>query len=382
MLYELVTGLLGYDLMDGGKTMGLSAHGVPRYLDVLESFVTYGDQPSQCFLCSTDCPELSHAIENILLGGRGSFAARADLAASVQALVNKTLLHCASFFSGRGIDFLCISGGCGLNTVANSFLVEHSTLNVPIIIPPHCGDAGLGFGALWLDQYDRLGVAPRFTFRNGPLSPGLCRPGRIYTRNECHEAVREFYPRIVFDGEITSSRDLACLLARGAIVGVLNGPSEIGPRALGGRSILADPRSAMIRERINRSIKCREPFRPLAPIVLESDYNEYFVDDRCADPFMLKVATARDRCRRDIPAVVHIDGTARVQVVPEEGDPFLIELLRAFRKETGIGVLLNSSFNRKGEPIVETPLDALDAMLGMGLDGLFVDGEFYRPAPL
>ncbi len=382
MLYELVTGLLGYDLMDSGKTMGLSAHGMPRYLDVLESFVIYGDHPARCFQCSTDSPRLSRAIENILVAGRGSFAVRADIAASLQALVNKTLLHCASFFSGKSIDFLCISGGCGLNTVANSFLVEHLVPNLPILIPPHCGDAGLGLGALWLDQYERCRAAPKLTFRNGPLNPNLCRPGRIYSRSESHDAVRQFYPRVVLDGSINSSQDVASILADGAIIGVLNGPSEIGPRSLGGRSIFADPRSVVIREKLNRSIKRREPFRPLAPIILQSDYSEYFFDDRCADPFMLKIAKARDCCKRRAPAVVHIDGTARVQVVPEDGDPFLVGLLRAFRERTGTAVLLNTSFNRQGEPIVETPLDALDAFLGMGLDGVFIDGEFYRPAPL
>jgi carbamoyltransferase len=382
MLYELVTGLLGYDLMGSGKTMGLAAHGVPRYLKAFESFVVYGDHPTRCFQCATDSPELSRAIEDILVAGHGSFAVRADIAASVQALVNKTLLHCASFFSGKATDFLCISGGCALNTVANSFLVEHLPSNLPVVIPPHCGDAGLGLGALWLDQYERSGAAPQFSFRNGPLNPNLCRPGRIYSRSESHDAVRQFYPRVVFDGSISSSQDVASLLADGAIIGVLNGRSEIGPRSLGGRSIFADPRSVLVREKLNRSIKKREPFRPLAPIILQSDYTEYFLDDRCADAFMLKVATARDNCKCRAPAVVHVDGTARVQVVPEDGDPFLVGLLRAFRERTGIAVLLNTSFNRQGEPIVETPLDAMDAFLGMGLDGIFIDGEFYRPAPL
>ena len=133
-----------------------------------------------------------------------------------------------------------------------------------------------------------------------------------------------------------------------------------------------------MREKINRVIKGREPFRPLAPIVLRSRYDDYFFDARQADPFMLKVARARERCLREAPAVVHIDGTARVQVVTEDGDPFLIELLRAFDEETGTAVLLNTSFNRRGEPIVESPLDAVDAFLGMGLDGLYLEGKFYR----
>ncbi len=379
MLYEIVTALLGYDLMDSGKTMGLSSYGRPRFLGVLERFATLNEDISRCFRCATDDLKLHDAIAAILLEGRGGFAVRADLAASLQALMNQTLLHCERFFRNRKIDALCISGGCALNTVANSFLVDHSTLGIPIVVPPHCGDAGLGLGALWLDEFHKCEKARELTFRGKALSPAVSRPGRIYTVDERRAAVQAFYPRLVLDASVDCARALARLIANGAIVAALNCASEIGPRALGGRSLFADPRSTLTRERINRRVKGREPYRPLGPVVLQSRYNEYFDDPRCADPFMLKVARVRDRCRRDAPAVVHIDGTARVQVVGGDGDPFLIELLQSFEQETGVGVLINTSFNRRGEPIVETPLDAIDAFLGMGIEGLYLDGEFYRP---
>ena len=380
MLYEIVNSLLGYELMDSGKTMGLASHGFPRYVDMLENFIAYGTDVSTCFSCATDDLGLPSTIEQILLAGRNSFATRADLAASLQAIVNKALLNCERFFYGHDLDYLCISGGCGLNTVANSFLVKNSKLDVPVVIPPHCGDSGLAFGALWIEQFNRRGSAPELTFRGHPVSTGLARPGRHYTRDECRAAAQQFYPRIVLDPSVISARDVAHVIVEGAIVGVLNGRSEIGPRALGGRSIFADPRSIITREKINRLIKKREPFRPLAPIVLRSQYDEYFYDTRYADPFMLKVARVRERCLREAPAVVHVDGTARVQVVADDDDPFLVELLQAFCKETGTAILLNTSFNRRGEPMVESPLDAIDAFLGMGLDGLYLDGEFYWPA--
>jgi carbamoyltransferase len=380
LLYELVTSLLGYHPMDCGKTMGLSSHGVPHYLDILERFVTYGDDVSSCFTCAIDDPTLVTTIDQILLAGGGGFSVRADLAASLQALVNKVLLHCERFFRGHPIDYLCVSGGCGLNTVANSFLVENTRLGVPIIIPPHCGDAGVAFGALWLERFSRQREVPQVTFRGGATSPHLARPGRLYTREECRRAAQEFYPRLALDSSVISAGDVARLVAAGEILAIFKGKSEIGPRALGGRSIIADPASAMIREKINRSIKQREPYRPLAPIVLRSHYDEYFVDVRNADPFMLKIARVRERCLREAPAVVHVDGTARVQVVPDDGDAFLVELLQAFHAQTGRAVLLNTSFNRKAEPIVESPLDAIDAFLEMGLDGLYLEGEFYRPA--
>jgi carbamoyltransferase len=380
LLYELVTSLLGNNPTDSGKTMGLSSHGIPRYLNLLENFVSYGNTPSACFSCSINDPDLISTINNILLAGHNSFAVKADLAASVQALINKTLVHCERFFRGYDIDFLCVAGGCGLNTVANSFLVENSTLNVPIFIPPHCDDAGIGFGALWLEQFHKTNKTPQITFRGNAVNPQLSRPGKLYTREECRHAVQEFYPRLALDASVISTEDIARIIASGEIIAVFNGRSEIGPRALGGRSIIADPSSAMIREKINRLIKKREPYRPLAPIVLESDYNEYFEDIRNADTFMLKIAKARARCLREAPAAVHVDGTARVQVVTKEGDSFLVELLQAFRKLTGRSLLLNTSFNRRGEPIVESPLDAIDAFLGMTLDGLYLEGEFYRSA--
>lgn len=379
MLYELATALLGYDLMDSGKTMGLSSHGVPRHLEVLEQFVELKENPSDCFRCATNDPALRTTIERILMSGQNSFVARADLAASIQALVNKTLLHCERFFERMDLDCLCLSGGCALNTVANSYLVEHSTLDKPILIPPHCGDAGLGIGALWLNGLAKYRKCPEFTFRGQALNPWLSRPGREYSKEECHAAVQEFYPRLALDAAVTSPADLAQVLSTGQIVGLVNGRSEIGPRALGGRSIIADPVSVMTREKLNRTIKGREPFRPLAPMVLQSQYDEYFRDLRNRDAFMLKVSRVRERCMREAPAVVHVDGTARVQVVPENGDPFLKQLLESFLKITGRGVIINTSFNRRGEPIVETPTDAIDAFLGMGLDGLYLNGEFYRP---
>jgi len=237
MLYELVTGLLGYDLMDSGKTMGLSSYGVPRYLDVLERFVRFGDSPSSCFYCASDDPDLTSIVGGILRNGRGSFAVRADLAASTQMLVHKTLLHCLQFFRELPLDYLCISGGCGLNTVANGFLVQHGSLEVPLLIPPHCGDAGLGLGALWLDQLDELGVSPTFTFNGDPVGPALSRPGRRYSLHERREAVLEFYPKLVFDSSVVSPDDLARVLARGEIIGLFNGRSENGnPRDCNGSS--------------------------------------------------------------------------------------------------------------------------------------------------
>jgi carbamoyltransferase len=378
MLFEMVTGALGYDPMDSGKTMGLASYGLPCHLELLERFVRYGDSPDDCFQCSTDDPALLVEIERILSASGNSFASRADLAASVQAVLEKALINAARLLLDQDIECLCVSGGCALNTVANSRLAEE--LSMPLYVPPHCGDSGLAFGAIWLALADISKDPLTVTFRGNSLSPVIGRPGRLYSLEEHRIAVQAFYPRLAHDTAISTPVELAQVLARGAVIGVFNGRSEIGPRALGGRSIFADPRQISIRERINRDLKRREPYRPLAPIMLRSRYAKYFEDERHADSFMLKVARATDHCRKVAPAVVHVDGTCRIQVVDDNsGDPFLAALLIEFERLTGVGILINTSFNRRGEPVVEMPLDAVDAFLGLGLDGLWLDGDFYWP---
>jgi len=192
--------------------------------------------------------------------------------------------------------------------------------------------------------------------------------------------VAKFYPRLALDCSVAGPEQLARVIAAGRIVGLLQGRSEIGPRALGGRSVLADPRSPLVRERINRNIKLREPFRPLAPMVLADHFDEYFYPSGTKDYFMLTVARATDRCSREAPAVVHVDGGARVQIVDESSDPFLVRLLTEFHELTGVPILLNTSFNRRGEPIVETPEQAIEAFLEMGLDGLYLQDQFWLSA--
>lgn len=381
MLYEFITALIGFHHMDAGKTMGLAAHGSPRFLSLLEQFVRYGHSPDGCFECDLDNPAFRDAVEDVLLRGGGSFGTKADLAASVQTIVNKTLVNCVSMFAAHAYDYLCLAGGCALNTVATAHLIAAGgQQHVPVVVPPYAGDAGLGIGALALYAAERDGHPPQLTFRGGPVSPAIARPGRVYSAQEHFDAARNYYPRLVFDTSVRTASDLAQCIASGEIVGVVNGPSEIGPRALGGRSILADPRSVTVREFINRHYKEREPFRPLAPMILASAYDDFFSNRSAADPFMLKVAVANERCRRLAPAVVHVDGTARVQVVDGDGDPFLIELLTELGHLTGMPMLLNTSFNRRGEPIVESPIDAIDAFLGMQLHGLFLDGLYFRSA--
>lgn len=379
-LYELVTCMLGFEREEAGKTMGLAAWGQPRFVEELMQHVRLGDELDDVLVFDPFDQLLHSRLAHHLSAHRHSFSVRADLAASVQELFTLVLRRCYDLVADSDFEVFALAGGCALNTVANGALAKEMPPGRRLLVPPHAGDAGIALGSLWLDQRSRSDEPFELTIRGEPLMPAIARPGRSYGKARIRRAAAANLDEAAEDPAVDGPEALGRVLAEGAVVGLLNGGSEIGPRALGGRSVLADPRSAAAKERINRRIKHREPFRPLAPIVLAQHFDEYFGPPGAADPFMLVVATATPECRRVAPAVVHVDGTSRVQVVRPDGDPFLLRLLSAFRAETGVPMLLNTSFNRRGEPIVETPEDAVAAYLEMGLDGLWMDGVFlYRP---
>lgn len=375
-LYEMVTTLLGFHFMDSGKTMGLAAWGTPRLLDALHAYTTFGPAFDDCFRFDP-FRGFEGDARRFLQSESDSFQARADLAASVQELLTETLLHCYSLIEDLEFSVLLLSGGCALNTVANGVLARRLPAGRSLLIPPHASDSGQALGALWLYARSREPGPFEMTFNGSPMVPSISRPGRTYSRSEVQNAANGVYPQVACVNPGMSAGQLAERIAGGDIIGVFNGASEFGPRALGGRSVLADPRDALVRERINRRIKHREPFRPLAPMILGRHFDEYFWPVAAKDYFMLTVAQANERCIQRAPAVVHIDGGARVQVVEDDGDPFLVELLERFHELTGVPIVLNTSFNRRGEPIVETPAEAFKAFIAMELDGLYAEGAYY-----
>jgi carbamoyltransferase len=378
-LYELISAMLGFDTREAGKTMGLAGWGRPRFLELFHEHMEIGEQLDRVFSFDPFDRGFQQAVDEALAREGHSFAVRADLAATAQAVLTEALLAFYGMVEERAFDVLCVVGGCALNSVANGVLAARLPSGRRLVIPPCAGDTGIGMGALWLDARERRSHPTRLTIRGREPLSGIARPGRPYDMPPGAAADALDLARMSVDPSVGSAAALAEVLARGAVVGVLNGSSEIGPRALGGRSILADPRSSALKERINREIKHREPFRPLAPVVLASAFDRYFEPAAAANPFMLVVATANPECLRVAPGVAHIDGTSRVQTVPADGDPFLIELLDRFERITGLPMLLNTSFNGPGEPIVETPDDALDAFMTLGLDGLWLQDRFLRP---
>ncbi|HTW41349.1 MAG TPA: carbamoyltransferase C-terminal domain-containing protein [Solirubrobacteraceae bacterium] len=378
-LYEIVTDVLGFAAIETGKTMGLAGWGTPTFLDDLLAAVTLGDTLDTVFTFDTFDQNFRELLVERLRQERFSFKARADLAASVQEIMNRVLLHCYTLIAGREFDTFCVAGGCALNTVANGLLAAKLPPERTLVVPPAAGDSGIALGSLWLDRRERTHGPFELTLRGASVQPSIARPGRTYATEELTNAIRTDPDGLIQDPTVHGAAGLAHVLAEGSVIGFFHGSSEIGPRALGGRSILADPRRAVTKERINREIKLREPFRPLAPIVLAEHYGEYFEPAAAANPYMLVVATANARCRQSAPAIVHVDGTARVQVIDSDGDPFLISLLSEFHSLTGLPMLVNTSFNCRGEPIVETPDDAITACVSLGLDGLWLQDRYLTP---
>lgn len=375
--YEVVTHSLGFEAMQEGKTMGLAAFGSPRFEPMMREFVTLGNDLDACFSCDPVNSGLVDAIEQALLAERNSFDCRADMAASAQKVFEDVLLHAQSMVLQQDTDMFLFAGGCALNTVCNARLSGALHGKASFLAPPHSSDAGVGLGAAWLAQRDYFGKAHPFTVRGGDPALHIGRLGVNYGSDAIKRSVNGAYPELAQDLGHSSAEGIARMLKDGKIIGYFEGRSEFGPRALGGRSLLCDPGSAKARERINREIKHREPFRPLAPIVPEESFASYFEPGDALDRFMLRIATAKRETQMLAPAAVHVDGTARVQAVNRGVAPLLHSVLIEFEKLSGYPILINTSFNGRGEPIVETPDDAISAYFSLGLDALVLDGQVY-----
>jgi carbamoyltransferase len=297
-----------------------------------------------------------------------------DLAASVQAVFEQCAFHVLRGVHARvPVDRLCLAGGCAMNSVANGKIRQHTPFR-SVFIQPAAGDNGTALGAA---------LAAWHASGRRPVSPRLEHSywGTEYTDAAIADVIRasgvEARCEVQIIGDEPSlCRETAVRLAAGDIVGWFQGRMEWGARALGNRSILADPRRADMREIINQKIKFRERFRPFAPSILEEAIDEYFVD-AVPDPFMIQVYPVRPEKRSVIPAVTHVDGSGRLQSVSDCSNPRYAALLRAFRDRTGVPVLLNTSFN-ENEPIVERPEQALDCFLRTDMDVLVMGSHLLR----
>jgi carbamoyltransferase len=258
---------------------------------------------------------------------------------------------------------LCIAGGVALNCVANGKIAREAGFE-NVWIQPAAGDDGIAIGCAYYGHLEVLKRPRSFVMKHAYL-------GAEYKKEDVHAAASKGLARAGTRRTVSANicAETAKVLSEGKVVGWFQGRSEFGPRALGNRSILADPRTPEMKDILNQRVKHRQPFRPFAPIVLFERAKEIFEGEEDS-PFMLIAKPVRPEWRDRIPAVVHVDGTARVQTVRQETNDVLYRLLKEFEAITGVPVLVNTSFNIKGEPIVETPEDAMQCFLSTGIDCL------------
>jgi len=295
--------------------------------------------------------------------GAGTFEDCADLAAAGQFCFEQAQSALAEWLHKKTrAEVLCLTGGTALNCVSNGKLLRDSSFK-DVFVPPSPHDGGTAMGCAIYGQIEILDTQYDFRRFDDFLAPepDLSRLVELLTKDG--EITLE-QPEYLFDSIVE-------LLISGRIIALYYGRSELGPRALGNRSILADPRHPAMKDWINKYVKGRELFRPLAPVALEGAAPVFFEVDRPV-PFMQFAVNVRPEYRAVIPAVTHVDGSARLQTVSKRENPFLYALIDAFEKKTRVGVLLNTSFNGQGEPIVETPAEALACFKSTDLHALVI----------
>ncbi|WP_250520466.1 carbamoyltransferase C-terminal domain-containing protein [Caballeronia sp. NCTM1] len=370
LLYETVTGYLGFlHSSDEYKVMALASFGKPAYVDQFREIVKYRRDGSY----TVDAPRLVERFGPARERGGPLTQHHFDIAHSLQVVLEETALELAKWLHERtGLKNLAMAGGVALNCVMNARLRDRGRFD-EIWVQPAAGEAATALGAaLWTDYQQRAKTGDRG--RKWRMDHAYLGPS--FDDDEIETFLK--WTRAPYRKLTNIAEETADILAQNRVIGWYQGRTEFGPRALGARSILASPIDASMQARLNE-IKDREDFRPVAPVVMEEHAADWFVDARVA-PFMLFVFDVRDDMKTRIPAVTHIDGTARVQTVNRAQHPLYYDLLAAFKARTGVPVLVNTSFNTRGEPMVNTPRDALESFWTSPLDALVI-GSFLVEKP-
>ena len=401
LLYSAFTYYIGFKVNSGEyKLMGLAPYGNPIYEDkIIQNLIDVKKDGSfwlnqDYFNYATGLTMTNNKFNN-LFGQKVRDSEKEkltqfhmDIAASIQKVTENIMIRIAKSLKEEfDISNLCLAGGVALNCVANGKILKEKIFD-NIWIQPAAGDAGGSLGAalaLWhIDQNNPRKINPNDSMQGSYLGPE-------YTQDEIEKELE----KIGAVYQIKTEEDLIeCTaedLAKGEAIGWFQGRMEFGPRALGGRSILGDPRSSEMQKNLNLKVKYRESFRPFAPSILKNDLKEWF-DINVDSPYMLLVANInKDKIiemneeqkklfgidklnikRSEIPAVTHVDYSARIQTVHEETNEMYFKLIKKFKEKTDCPVIVNTSFNVRGEPIVNTPLDAFNCFMGTDLEKLVI----------
>ncbi|MBN2312214.1 MAG: carbamoyltransferase [Candidatus Hydrogenedentes bacterium] len=379
VFYSAITDYLGFlRASDEYKVMGLAAYGEPEYLDEFRRIVgVASDGRYRIDLSWLACHHVPGSrcgyFSKKFLDRFGPPRAKGEpvegrhrnIAASAQHVLEEALLHLtARLHEATGSKCLCMAGGVALNSAANGRLLRECPFD-EIYVQPAAGDDGIALGAAYQLHHALTGAPRSFVMEDACIGPA-----------HSNDDIRRFLDlaKIPYEQPSDLVARAAGLLADGNIVGWYQGRMEFGPRALGARSILADPTRPDMKDLINAYVKHREEFRPFAPSVLEERAHEYF--EGCGrSPFMLFVYPVKPDKHERVPAITHVDGTARVQTVSKAVNPLYYRLIEAFERLRGVPLVLNTSFNVMGEPIVNTPADAVRCFYSTGMDALVI-GDF------
>jgi carbamoyltransferase len=375
LFYSVFTQYLGFEVNEGEyKVMGLAPYGTPRHLDkLLGPILKLSDDGSFAVnerffdFCSRERHYAPRLIEHLGIPPRRSSdpvtEQHHDLAASVQQVLELAIANMLrALIAEHGITDFCFAGGVALNCTANARMIRE--LGIRSYIQPAAGDAGGALGAALQSIMRSRDNEPTARYAM-PAYLGANHPDSVIL------ATLDIN-KIPYRQSNEIAEVLADRLADGQVVAILHGRDEWGPRALGARSILADPRRAEMKDHLNAKIKFREEFRPFAPVVKEEAYGDWFETlGMAASPYMLY--THKALRPEQTAAVTHVDGTSRVQTVSAEQNQYLYAILDAFERRTGVPVLINTSFNLRGEPIVSSPSDALKTFYASGIDTLALE---------
>ncbi|MBV9162390.1 MAG: carbamoyltransferase [Pseudonocardiales bacterium] len=384
MLYLSGTRQLGYKFGDEYKVMGLAPYGDSSvYRKIFDSMYSLGEKgdydlaPSNLGLNNVGPTFFAHGITPRRKGEEFT-QQHMDFAAGLQEMVEKIVLHVLSYWAEfTGLSSLAFGGGVAHNCSLNGVILR-SGLFKEMFVHPASHDSGAGEGAALAAEYELVGaVPPQVRIRSASVGPTLGAP------HEIEEKLTSWRPLIEFERRADIVDATAILLTEGAVFGWAQGGSEFGPRALGNRSIIADARPKENQTRINAMVKKRESFRPFAPVVIPQAARTYFeIPDTAANyDFMSFVVRVRQDRRKELGAVTHVDGTARVQIIDPQSNERFYRLVEHFGVLTGTPVLLNTSFNNNAEPIVQSVEDALTCFLTSGLDYLVIEDFLIRRRP-